>query len=144
MPSLQYIESFTVKGFRTKTQNCDEFNEKTAKLPGLWQQFYRSDLATNAKRLGVYSDYASDADGLYTVTAGVISNENCNEFDSVTIQAGNYLVFESVGPMPLAVIEAWRHIWAFFAKEKAYQRNFLSDFEEYCGLDKVTVYIGII
>ena len=44
-PTLKYIEGFTVTGVSTKTQNTDEFNEKKARLPSLWQQFYSSDLA---------------------------------------------------------------------------------------------------
>ena len=39
-PTLKYVEGFTVIGLSTKTQNTDEFNEKTVKLPSLWQQFY--------------------------------------------------------------------------------------------------------
>ncbi len=73
-PTLKYVTGFTVMGFSTETQNTDEFNEKTAKLPSLWQQFYASDLAANANIFEVYSDYESDANGLYTVTVGVTDN----------------------------------------------------------------------
>lgn len=54
-PTLKYVEGFTVMGLSTKTQNTDEFNEKTAKLPSLWQQFYSSNLAANANIFEVYS-----------------------------------------------------------------------------------------
>ncbi len=37
-------------------------------LPSLWQQFYSSDLASNANIFEVYSDYESDADCLYTIS----------------------------------------------------------------------------
>jgi predicted transcriptional regulator YdeE len=53
--TVKHVESFIVTGFSARTQNKDEFNEKTAKLPGLWQQFYTSELAANAKIFGVYS-----------------------------------------------------------------------------------------
>lgn len=72
-PTMKQVESFTVTGFSVRTQNRDEFNEKTAKLPSLWQQFYTSELVTNANIFGVYSNYDSGANGLYTVTVGVKS-----------------------------------------------------------------------
>ena len=144
LPTLKYVEGFTVIGLSTKTKNTDEFNEKTAKLPNLWQQFYSSDLATNANIIEVYSDYESDANGLYTVTIGTDnSGRTSAEFTSVTIQAGNYLVFRGTGPMPSTVVETWKQIWNYFETESDYQRSFISDFEAYSSPDKVAIYIGI-
>lgn len=142
-PTLKYVEGFTVMGLSTQTQNTYEFNEKTAKLPSLWQQFYSSDLATNANIFEVYSDYESDANGLYTVTVGVSDDSERVEFGTVKIQAGNYLVFHGVGPMPSTVIETWKQIWDYFEAKSNYQRSFISDFEAYSGSDKVAIYIGI-
>jgi predicted transcriptional regulator YdeE len=142
-PIVKYVESFIVTGFSVRTQNRDEFNEKTAKLPSLWQQFYTSELATNAKIFGVYSSYDSDANGFYTVTVGVESDHAPIPLSSVTIQAGNYLVFQGTGPMPATVIATWQQIWAFFETNTEYRRNFISDFEAYSGPDQVTIYIGI-
>jgi len=142
-PTLKYVEGFTVTGLSTKTQNTDEFNEKTAKLPSLWQQFYSSDLAANANIFEVYSDYESDANGFYTVTVGVTDDSELAEFGSVKIQAGNYLVFQGTGPMPSTVVETWKQIWDYFEAESNYQRSFISDFEAYSGSDKVAIYIGI-
>ena len=142
-PTLKYIEGFTVTGIKTRTQNSDEFDEKSAKLPNLWQQFYSSDLAANATIFGVYSDYESDANGLYTVTAGVTFDKEPSKFDTVKVQAGNYLVFQGFGPMPRTVIETWGEIWEYLARENQYQRNFISDFEAYHGAEEVTIFIGI-
>jgi predicted transcriptional regulator YdeE len=144
-PTLKYVEGFTVIGLSTKTQNTDEFNEKTAKLPSLWQQFYSSDLAANANIFEVYSDYESDANGLYTVTVGITDNGNRTgtEFAYVKIPAGNYLVFQGTGPMPATVVETWKKIWNYFETESNYQRSFISDFEAYSGSDKVAIYIGV-
>jgi predicted transcriptional regulator YdeE len=144
-PTLIYVEGFTVTGLSTKTQNTDEFNEKTAKLPSLWQQFYVSDLAANANLFEVYSGYESDAHGLYTVTVGIIDkcNRTGTEFTTVQIPAGNYLVFQGSGPMPATVIETWKQIWNYFETESNYQRGFISDFEAYSGSDKVAIYIGV-
>ncbi len=142
-PTLKYVEGFTVSGFSTKTQNTDEFNEKKAKLPSLWQQFYASNLAANANIFEVYSDYESDANGLFTVTVGVSDDGKRAEFGTVKIQAGNYLVFQGAGPMPSTVVETWKQIWDYFEAESNYQRSFISDFEAYSGSDKVAIYIGI-
>ena len=142
-PSLKYIDGFMITGLSTKTQNTDEFNEKTAKLPSLWQQFYSSDLAANANIFEVYSDYESDANGFYTVTVGVTDDSELAEFGSVKIQAGNYLVFQGTGPMPSTVVETWKQIWDYFETESNYQRSFISDFEAYSDSDKVAIYIGI-
>lgn len=141
-PTMKQVESFTVTGFSVRTQNSDEFNEQTAKLPSLWQKFYTSELATKANIFGVYSNYDSDANGLYTVTAGIKSDLHTQQ-SSVTIRAGNYLVFQSTEPMPATVIETWKQVWAFFEKNTEYQRNFISDFEAYNGSDQVTIYIGL-
>jgi predicted transcriptional regulator YdeE len=85
-PTLKYVERFTVTGFHVRTKNSDEFNEKTAKLPSLWQQFYASDLAANANVFSVYSDYESDANGMYTVTVGVTDDAKSPKFSTVEIE----------------------------------------------------------
>ena len=142
-PDLKSLTSFQVCGFQVRTKNTDEFNPETAKLPTLWQQFSTSDLAQDASIFGVYSDYESDANGLYTVTAGIASNTIKPELGSITIQPGKYLVFKNRGPMPFAVIEAWKQVWHYFSTEPNYQRNFRSDFEAYLGSDEIAIHIGV-
>ena len=143
LPTPKYVEDFTVTGFSTRTQNTDEFNEKTAKLPALWHQFYASDLAAGDKIVEVYSNYKSDANGMYTVTVGTHDDNVSAEYATVKVQAGNYLVFHGEGPMPLAVVETWKQVWAYFETKRDHQRNFISDFEEYSGAEKVAIHIGI-
>ena len=142
-PTLNHVEGFTVLGLSTRTKNSDEFNEKTARLPGLWGQFYSSGLAANANIFEVYSNYESGAKGFYTVTVGVTEDSERAEFDSVTIQTGNYLVFQGTGPMPATVVETWKQIWDYFEAESNDQRSFISDFEAYNGSDTVAIYIGV-
>lgn len=142
-PIVKQVESFIVTGFSIRTQNKDEFNEETAKLPNLWQQFYASDLATNAHIYGVYSNYDSDANGFYRVTAGVESSDASAKLSTVTIQDGNYLVFQSTGPMPTVVVKTWKRVWEFFETNTEYRRNFISDFEAYSSSDQVAIYIGL-
>ncbi|MCH9757085.1 MAG: GyrI-like domain-containing protein [Gammaproteobacteria bacterium] len=142
--TLKYINSFSVKGLSVRTQNSDEFNENTAKISTLWQQFYTSDLITpNAHIFGVYSDYDADEDGFYTVTAGVTSSEPQPQLNTATVQTGNYLVFQGKGPMPLTVVETWKQVWKYFEETNEYQRHFISDFEAYISPDEVAIYIGV-
>lgn len=142
-PTIKQVESFTVTGFSVRTQNSDEFNEKTAKLPNLWQQFYTSELATNASIFGVYSNYDSDTNGPYKVTVGIKSDHAQTQPSSVIVHTGNYLVFYGMGPMPATVVETWKQVWAFFKTHTAHRRNFISDFEAYSGPDQVAIYIGL-
>lgn len=142
-PIVKCIESFIVTGFSVRTQNKDEFNEKTSKLSNLWQQFSTSELATNANIFGVYSNYDSDANGFYTVTAGVKGDHAKTELRAATVQAGHYLVFEATGSMPSIVVQTWKRVWEFFETNTEYNRNFISDFEKYSGTDHVEIYIGL-
>lgn len=142
-PTLKQIESINIYGFSTRTQNCDEFNEKIAKIPAIWTAFYESPLVNQAKIYGVYSNYESDANGLYTVTVGVPDAQNKTGLNEIIIQSGKYLVFENAGPVPSVVIKTWQQIWEYFTNMTFYQRNFLTDFEFYTGKNKVAIYIGI-
>ena len=147
-PTLTHIDSFIVSGVSVRTKNSDEFNQATAKLPDLWNRFYTTmlaDLQPGSPIYGVYSDYESDANGLYTVTAGLILN---NQFttktpDAIKIQSGNYLVFQSKGAMPQAVIDAWKNVWNYFDSKPTHQRQFISDVETYSGSDEVALHIGV-
>ncbi|MDF1757076.1 MAG: effector binding domain-containing protein [Legionellaceae bacterium] len=142
-PTIEKVEKFIVTGFNVRTKNCDEFNDKEGKIPSCWEKFYTSKLMANVSVFGVYSDYESDANGFYTYTVGVESKNTQTQFDSVTIQTGNYLVFEGSGAMPITVIETWQKIWDFFEENTEHCRNFISDFEVYRGPDQVAIYIGI-
>ncbi|MCP0913669.1 GyrI-like domain-containing protein [Legionella sp. 27cVA30] len=142
-PILQQIAGFTITGFSVRTCNRDEFDPGKAKIPAIWQQFYASDLAGKTPAFGVYADYESDANGFYTLTAGIAENIVANALNSVNIQSGNYLVFKDTGPMPATVIAAWQQIWDYFAGKTNHKRNFLSDFEAYTAPNEISIYIGV-
>lgn len=142
-PTLKQFEGLKIYGFHTRTQNSDEFNEKTAKIPIIWQDLYATPWVHETEIYGVYSNYESDANGFYTVTAGVPDAQNKTDLYEIIIPSGDYLVFEAEGPMPESVIKTWQQIWTYFTNTTIYQRNFLTDFEWYTGKDTVAVYIGI-
>lgn len=105
-----------------------------------------SEFAGKACVFEVYSGYESDANGLYTVTIGISDNNEpiiIPECACVTISTGNYHTFQGTGSMPSTVVETRKQIWSYFETESNYQRNFVSDLEEYSGSDKVCIYIGI-
>jgi len=152
-PKRITISSFSVAGIGVRTINSDELNPSSAKLPSLWQRFFRDGVLTrvpnqipNSPVFGVYSHYESEASGFYTVTAGMAISgppPSPSEFTTVDIKEGEYLVFEAKGPMPQAVIGAWMRVWTFFEKNEKIIRRFATDFEEYRSADEVAIHIGI-
>ena len=71
-PQKIYIKNMTIAGITERTKNEDEFNPSTARLPRLWERFFSENLSreilqdnSNPLVYGVYSDYESDASGLY-------------------------------------------------------------------------------
>jgi predicted transcriptional regulator YdeE len=149
-PRVAHVSRFLVSGLTVRTMNRDEFKQETAKIPGLWAQFFSTGVADkildrlpDAPIFGVYSAYESDATGFYNVTAGVSVTTLSRDFGSVEIQEGKYLVFDARGPMPAAVIQTWTSIWAYFEQHPQVQRSFATDFESYCGPDEVQIHIGV-
>ncbi|WP_454783708.1 GyrI-like domain-containing protein [Legionella sp. WA2024007413] len=147
-PELVKIESFTVMGLSERTRNFDEFNPQTAKLPELWNRFYASKIQTQKSHVpiyGVYSDYESDCNGFYTVTAGVELDNSAiiNHFNTTRVNKGNYLVFKNTGPMPKAIIETWQAIWAYFETQSNIIRTYETDFEVYERQDQCAIFIGV-
>lgn len=149
-PRLTQVQSFIVSGLSERTRNDDEFEPQTAKLPKLWERFYNQDIVNPQEQadlpiFGVYSNYDSDVTEFYTVTAGIEIKNNrlLPEFNSITIQAGNYLVFENRGSMPQAIIKTWQEIWQYFSSPIQFRRTYVTDFEMYKNSEECAVYIGI-
>ena len=151
-PKLISIDHFNVTGLSVRTSNREEFNPETATLPELWQRFYSEDLAnkipnriSDSPIFGVYSNYESNADGLYTLTAGVKSKDQPSTpaFCSIPVLAGDYLVFENKGMMPHVVIDTWLIIWNYFKSQQHITRRYETDFEVYQNDEDIAIYIGV-
>ncbi len=147
-PKRMRIEGFNVAGCSVITANKDEMLLATAKLPGLWNDFFTHNRAeqiphrqSDSAIMGVYTDYESDEMGYYKVTAGVPVTELSPGM--VQIQAGDYLVFEGTGTFPEVVIELWQTIWRYFKENKQIKRAFTSDFEVYQNTTQCMIYIGV-
>lgn len=143
--SVVQIEEKAINGIKVRTKNADEMSPDSSKIPGLWQLFY-GDIAPKLEReasiFGVYCNYESDFTGEFDVVAGSDMFEG--GVDSVTIQAGKYLIFEGKGSMPQAVIDTWSEIWRYFSSgEPEYVRAYTTDFELYKGDSEIQIYISI-
>jgi predicted transcriptional regulator YdeE len=149
-PTLIHIDSFIVTGIKTQTTNANEMIPAQAKLSLLWGDFFSQHVAENvphqvknSRNYGVYTHYESDHNGRYDVIAGLKTTQPTKDkFVSVTIQGGNYLVFENKGQMPNVVVETWLRIWNYFDEPQSVTRLYTTDFEVY-DKDSVAIYIAV-
>lgn len=152
-PELKGLPGFKVVGIEIRTHNAAEMNTTSAKIPGLWGRFYQEKIPasithgkSDARVMGVYSKYASDHNGPYSLLAGI----EVSAFDvipegmtGIAIPAGAYLVFAAQGSMPQALIQTWSTIWQYFSQEQKYQRAYTYDFELYRAPDRVDIHIAV-
>ena len=140
-----------ISGLQVSTNNKNEFDPETAKILGLWENFHTTTLISQLTEkdpfiYGVYSDYQSDENGDYSVTAG-INAKNLNSPDQdlqeVIIHPGRYLVFEARGELPGAIIETWQYIWKYFSDTSSPKRKFTADFEKYISETEVDIHIAV-
>lgn len=143
------LEEKTAVGISARTNNTSP--DMGAVIGGLWNRFYNEGIyasipkKTNAKALGIYTDYAGDAKADYTAFVACEADEapTGNGFDSCHIPAGEYAKFVVHGNMVQAVAEAWQAIW-----QMDLPRAFLCDFEEYQNDDmgehaEIHIYVGL-
>jgi predicted transcriptional regulator YdeE len=134
------IESFSIRGTSIRTNNTLEASS-AGKIPALWGKFYASQTVPAEQVYGIYSEYESGASGEFTVTVGTKSDEQTKS--DISIKSGTYLVFPANGPMPDAIIDAWRAVWSHFSHSQSYEKSYETDFETYSGQDLAMIYIGI-
>jgi predicted transcriptional regulator YdeE len=146
----EVIHSKKIAGISVRTINADEMVSEKAKIPQLWDKFYTETLGakiSGSPVYGLYTNYASDMNGEYTVLAGVeveSTDETASNLEVLDITDGKYLVFEGEGPMPQVVFETWGKIWQYFSSEETkHVRAYTSDFELYKSDTKVAIYIAI-
>lgn len=152
-PDLKKLPEFKVVGIEVRTSNAAEMNATSAKIPGLWGRFHQEKIPatitrakTDARVVGVYTKYASDHNGPYSLLAGVeVSTLDAipQGMTGIAIPAGTYLVFAAHGSMPQALIETWGTIWTYFTPEQKYQRAYTYDFELYRAPDRVDIHIAV-
>ena len=151
-PSSRQIAPFRIAGIKVRTTNRDESSPDRAKLGSLWERFFQEGIPGKVANqvpgsavYGVYSEYESDLNGEYSVTAGVQIDPSATGegFNYVDVSGGEYLVFEGKGAMPEVVIETWRNVWEYFSNASEFKRAYITDFELYKGMDEVAIHISV-
>ena len=137
-PMEVLLEPLVVAGISIRAGLDEE--STTRKIPALWERFRNEDVpAQIASRtddqfvFGVYSGY--DADGTYTLTAGVRVADT-KELDPalsiIDIPAGRYLLFPSArGPLHEVLPKVWQDACAFVDQHPEWKRAASIDIESY-------------
>jgi predicted transcriptional regulator YdeE len=144
-----------VVGIRAHTSSLREADPATAAVPALWRRFEADRLGDHIPgRAGarttcaVYSDYqdAGDGDRRFSCLVGAEVAEAGDPpagLDTVTVPAGDYLVFAARGPMPAALATTWERIAEFF-EHAPVSRAFTADLEvHYAAGSAVDVFVAI-
>ncbi len=145
---LRQVLEKTIYGIATKTNNALEMSAN-GKIPALWQSFDESipvDYKNGERVYGVYYNYESDHNGMFTVLAGFDGQSYPLDLniEQITIANGDYLVFSHKGDMPQIAIDAWTEVWQYFADVNCqHQRLFTTDFEFYLNGNEIEVHIAV-
>lgn len=151
-PQVVHRDETLVMGVEVRTSTQREMNFETAEIPKLWNRFLAEqiwldipDVVNSQTFYGVYTDYATEALGEYSLVlaAEVTSIDNPPEsMVGIAIPEGQYLVFSAVDCRPEAVIQTWQQIGGYFSPGSRYQRAFTTDFELY-EQQQVHIYIAV-
>ena len=146
-------DAMRIVGLAIRTSNAEESNPAEAKIPSLWGRFMAEQWPGQLEALGafgpviaVYSAYESDVTGSYQLLVGRQVHGAAvasSPVSSVSTQGGAYLVFKCTGPVPQAVIDGWRDVWAFFEREAAPKRSYTYDFEIYRDGTPVEIWVAV-
>jgi predicted transcriptional regulator YdeE len=154
-PRLVSLYGMYVVGIEARTTNRDEKNEKTARIPALWQRVREENLLAAISEpkepgvtLGAYTRYQSDDKGPYSLIIGseVYGLDRIPAgMVGITVLAQEYLIFTAAGEMPAAVIEGWKAVWNYFSETTVLKRAYTTDFERYDSArpDEVEIHIAV-
>ena len=154
-PERRHGRAMRVAGLALRTDNAVESQPATGKIPGLWQRFRSEhwfdrlgDLGAFGPPVAVYSAYASDASGPFQIIAGREVAPNAAvaaPLQTVSVPAGEYLVFRSSGSLPESVIRGWQEVWAYFERPRsdAPARAYTYDVEIYPDSESVEIWVAI-
>ena len=145
------LQEKLVEGILARTNN--HVPDMGAVIGGLWNRFYQDGIyesisdKADEKAIGLYMDYAGDADDDYTVMVccAVKRHPEDSRNEIRKIPAGRYAKFVVQCRMQTAVTEvakAWQKIW-----KMDLPRTYLYDFEEYQDSNpegtEIHLYIGL-
>lgn len=157
-PKIVQLDGFEVVGISARTNNATEAGPDGA-IPKLWQRLMQEHVLdrvpdkADPNLYAVYTDYASDANGDYTLVFGAKVRPETNPpagMTSKSVPAGRYAVFTSErGPVAKVVVETWKRIWAYYQLLANGHRAYRADFELYDqraadpNNAQVEIYIGV-
>jgi predicted transcriptional regulator YdeE len=159
-PEVIQLEGFEVVGIATRTNNAKESGPDGA-IPRLWQRVMQEHFLDSIPGkldqsiYAVYTGYASDANGDYTLVIGAKVRPSPDRLIPrgmvmKTVPAGRYAVFTSErGPVAQVVVETWKKIWAYYQSSDHGARAYRADFELYDqraadpANAQVDIYIGV-
>lgn len=145
---VREIKKLMVAGLSVTTNNDNEKEESTAKIPTLWDDYLEKgiyqktfDKSDKNAMYAVYRNYEDADKGNYEVTVAV---EVKKPKKAIVIENQRYLVFSKKGELPNVVFDAWTDINEYFAGDAEYTRAFTIDFEKYVNEDEIEIYISIL
>ena len=123
------IDTKMIYGNKVRTNNHDNiiFSKK-------WEDFLQNKV--NGDIYAIYSNYESDYTGNFDFMIG--TEEKSGE-DSITIENGEYYVWEVESKDPSDVGKAWREIWI-----SDIPRAYKTDFEIYKTNGSVAIYLSVL
>jgi predicted transcriptional regulator YdeE len=138
-PAIVSLKEKQVIGIGCRTSNSLEAVGE-GQIPKLWGEFYGRQAGRSIPNketeyiLGVYTDYESDVNGMYTMIIGseVHGRDNMPpKFMHAVLPASAYAVFTSErGHVAEVVPKAWAAAWEWFG-QSGIERAYTGDFELY-------------
>ncbi len=152
-PDSRRAEARHVVGLAVRTTNAAESAPSGGQIAPLWDRFMAEGWGSRLEKLGafgpaiaVYSAYESDANGSYQLLVGRQVRKPrpvAGPLVIVTVPQASYLVFNVPGPLPQAVMDGWREVWAYFARPHAPPRAYTFDVEMYPEGEPVEIWVAV-
>lgn len=143
------LKEKTMAGLSARTNNSSP--DMGQVIGGIWQKFYSPDFyplignKASDKAYGIYTDYAADEKGDYTVVVAYEVTDTAKLPEGAEVRkipAGKYAKFIVKGNQVTAVQQFWQEFW-----KMELNRAFVCDFEEYQNSDpenaEIHIYIGL-
>ncbi len=143
-PKIVHQPEFYVVGITVRTTNAKEASPQDGVIGKQWQKFFQEGVLQQIPNkldhyvYSVYSDYASDRNGEYSVTIGArVPNPPQEQLPPglvlKTVPAGDYAVITTEkGPIADVVTAAWKRVWNLESqKQLGGTRAYKSDYEFY-------------
>jgi predicted transcriptional regulator YdeE len=159
MPDIVEAGGFMVVGIALRTSNAQEMGPH-AQIGHHWTRFLSEKWLdkipdkADGNIVAVYTDYASDQDGEYTLLIGARVRQVKGNLPPGLVVKGvppiKYAAFRSdTGPAAKVVPETWMRVWSASKSEIGGTRAYRADFELYderarkLENTQVDIYIGI-